>query len=139
MEEIKGDDTSINNAFGLILRATSQEKAGKTITTFYTFEVANNKGGEYQFWKYDDSQGSKVNPWKELWHHTFGREFHEGHGSNSINTFKIFAKGKNYTLIVNGKQVGTVQDGSFPSGAVGMLVNQKGTEVAFTNLLLTRN
>jgi hypothetical protein len=32
-----------------------------------------------------------------------------------------------------------VQDGSFRSGAVGMLVNQKGTEVAFSNLLLTRD
>jgi len=139
MEEIKGDDTSINNAFGMLLRATSHQKTGKTITTFYTFEVANKTGGEYQFWKYDDSQGSKVNPWKELWHHTFAREFHAGHGPKSINTFKIFTNGKNFTLIVNGKHVGSVQDGSFSSGAVGMLVNQKGTEVAFTNLLLTRN
>lgn len=139
MQEIKGDDTSINNALGMILCATSQEKSGVTITNFYSFEVVNMKGGEYQFWKYDNSQGSNVNPWKELWHRSFGSEFHQGHGPHSINTFKIFTKSKNFTLIVNGKQVGTVRDGSFPSGAVGMLVNQKGTEVAFSNLLLTRN
>ncbi len=139
MEEIRGDDTSINNAFGMILRASTQQKSGKIITTFYSFEVTNKQGGEYQFWKYDDSQGSKVNPWQELWHHPFGSEFHEGHGPKSINTFKIFANGKNFTLIINGKRVGTVQDGSFSSGAVGMLVNQKGTEVAFSNLLLTKD
>ena len=139
MEEIKGDDTSNTNAFGMILRATSQERSGQTITTFYSFEVVNMAGGEYQFWKYDNSQGSNVNPWNELWHHNFGSEFHQGHGPHSINSFKIFANGKNFTLIVNGKQVGTVHDGSFSSGAVGMLVNQKGTEVAFSNLLLTRN
>ncbi|HLH60661.1 MAG TPA: serine/threonine-protein kinase [Ktedonobacteraceae bacterium] len=136
MEEIRGDDSSINNAFGMILRATTQQKSGKMITTFYSFEVTNNPGGEYEFWKYDDSQGSKVNPWQELWHHPFGKEFHEGHGPKSINTFTIFANGKNFTLIANGKRVGAVQDGSFSSGAVGMLVNQKGTQVAFSNLLL---
>jgi serine/threonine protein kinase len=139
MKEIKGDDTSINNAFGMILRANSLQRSGKTITTFYSFEVVNMNGGEYQFWKYDNSQGSNVNPWKELWHHNFGGEFRQGHGPHSINTFKTFANSKSFTLIVNGKQVGTVQDGSFRSGAVGMLVNQKGTEVAFSNLLLTRD
>jgi serine/threonine protein kinase len=139
MEEIKGNDNSINNAFGMILRATSQQKSGKTVTNFYSFEVANKQGGEYQFWKYDNGQRSNVNPWKELWHHPFGGEFHQGHGPKSINTFKISAKGKTFTLIVNGRRVGTVQDGSFTSGAVGMLVNQKGTEVAFSNLLLTKD
>jgi hypothetical protein len=139
MEEIKGDDNSINNAFGMILCATSRQKSGKTVTNFYSFEVANKQGGEYQFWKYDNSQGSNVNPWKELWHHPFGGEFHQGHGPKSINTFKIFANGKTFTLIVNGRHIGIVQDGSFTSGAVGMLVNQKGTEVAFSNLLLTKD
>jgi serine/threonine protein kinase len=137
MEEIKGDDTSVNNEFGMILRANVQNKNGKEVTTFYTFEVLNKPGGEYQFWKYDNGQGSNANPWNELWHHGFGGEFHEGHGPKSINTFKVVANGKNFTLIVNGKQVGTVQDGSIGGGGVGMLVNLKGTEVAFSNLKLT--
>jgi serine/threonine protein kinase len=139
MEEIKGDDTSVNNEFGMIIRASIQNKNGKVVTTFYSFEVLNKPGGEYQFWKYDDSRGSSVNPWKELGHHPFGKEFHQGHGPKSINTFKIVAKGKNFTLIVNGKQVWAVQDSSFASGGVGMLVNLKGTEVAFSNLLLTHS
>ena len=137
MEEIKGDDTSINNEFGMIIRAGVQNHNGKAITTFYTFEILNKPGGEYQFWKYDDSQQAAANPWTELWHHAFSSEFHEGQGPKSINTLKIIADGKTFTLIVNGKQVGTVQDGSFSSGEVGMLVNLKGTEVAFSNLKLT--
>jgi len=137
MEEIKGDDTSINNEFGLIIYAGVQNNNGKTITTFYTFEILNKPGGEYQFWKYDGSQGSSADPWTELWHHSFNSEYHEGQGPKSINTFKIVVDGKTFTLTVNGKQVGTVQDGSFSSGGVGMLVNLKGTEVAFSNLKLT--
>jgi len=137
MEEIKGDDTSVNNAFGMIMRASIQNKNGKAITTFYSFEVQNNAGGEYQLWKYDDSQGSSASFWKKLAFHAFGKEFHQGQGPKSINTFKIIANGKNFTLLVNGKQVWTVQDSSFASGGIGMLVNLKGTEVAFSNLKLT--
>jgi serine/threonine protein kinase len=139
MEEIKGDDSSVNNEYGMIIRATIQNKNGKAVTTFYSFEVLNKAGGEYQFWKYDDSQGSGANSWKKLGGHPFGKEFHEGHGPNSSNTFKISANGKNFTLLVNGKQVWTVQESSFSSGGVGMLVNLKGTEVAFSNLTLTYN
>ena len=139
MQEIKGDDTSVNNQFGMIFRANIQNKNGKTYTTFYTLEVLNNSGGEYQFWKYDDSQGPNSNLWEKLASHRFGSEFHEGQGSKSVNTFKIIANGKNFTLVVNGKKTWTFQDGSFASGGVGMLVNLKGTEVAFSNLLLTHN
>lgn len=139
MEEIKGDDTSVNNEFGIIFRANIQNKNGKTVTTFYSLEVLNKAGGEYQFWKYDDSQGANSNLWEKLASHPFGSEFHEGHGPKSINTFRLIANGKNFTLIVNGKKAWTFHDGSFATGSVGMLVNLKGTEVAFSNLLLTHH
>jgi Protein kinase domain len=137
MDEIRGDDTSFNNESGLILRFNSQVKNGKQIITFYTFEVVNKKGGQYQFWKYDNSQGPSANPWKQLVNHPFGSEFHQGQGPRSSNTFKLLVNSKTFTLIVNGKQVWSVQDGSLVSGQVGMLVNLKGTEVAFSNLKLT--
>jgi len=133
MQEIKGDDSSFNNSFGMILCFNQHSKNGKTITTFYSFEVVNTKNGEYQFWKYDDSNGS---PWQKIWHHVFENEFHLGHRTN---TFQVVADSKKLTFIVNGKQVGTTQDGSISGGSVGMLVNLHGTEVAFTNLELTHN
>ena len=138
MDEIKGDDSSINNSFGMILRFSSQARGGKNIITFYSFEVVNNHSGEYQFWKYDSSLGSS-NPWKSIWDMKFGSEFHQGQGTKNSNTFKVVVNGKYFTLTVNGKKVGTAEDSSLTSGGVGMIVNLKGTEVAFSDLKLTYN
>jgi serine/threonine protein kinase len=135
MEEIKGNDSSINNSFGMILFFSSQSKAGHTESTFYSFEVVNIKGGQYQFWKYDSSKGTS--PWTSLWHQTFGNEFHQGEGSKNMNTFDVSVRNGVFTFTINGKVVGSVKDSSFSSGQVGMLVNLNGTEVAFSNLSLT--
>jgi hypothetical protein len=123
----------------MILRFNQQTKGRKTITTFYSFEAVNTAGGEYRFYKYDNSQGTSINPWTMLWHQSFGKEFHRGHSMTSINTFKIFANGNSFTFTVNGKDVGSFKDNSFKTGTVGMLVNLNGTEAAFSNMLITRN
>nr|BBH94594.1 hypothetical protein KTA_27930 [Thermogemmatispora argillosa] len=139
MQEVKGDDTNVNNSFGLILRFSQQTRSGKTVTTFYSFEVQNIKGGEYRFYKYDDSRGPN-NAWgTPIWRKKFGSEFHQGQGPKNVNTLKVFANGSSFTFIVNGKVVGQAKDSSLPSGTVGMLVNLNGTEVAFKDLLITRN
>jgi serine/threonine protein kinase len=140
MQEVNGNDASANNSFGMIFRFNQQTKGNTTSTTFYSFEVVNQKGGEYQFWKYDDTHGTaNGKAWKMLWHGNFGKEFHQGHGTQATNIFKVFMKGTSFTFTVNGKAVKTVQDTSFQSGMVGMIVNLNGTEVAFKNLLLTHN
>jgi serine/threonine protein kinase len=136
MQEIKGNDASLSNTFGMILRFTTYKKGNRTFNEFYIFEVVNMKGGQYQFWKYDSG---KAGLWTSIWKHPFGSEFHWGHGPASINTVRIFASGKSFSFTVNGKAVGKAQDSSIASGAIGMLVNLKGTEVAFTNLELTRS
>ena len=140
MQEVNGDDGSANNSFGMIFRFNQQSSGGNTVTTFYSFEVVNMKGGEYQFWKYDDSKGMNTSPWTKIWSAPFGNEFHQGHGAQSANTFKVFMNGGTFTIMVNGKALNqTVKDGTFANGMVGMIVNLNGTEVAFSNLLLTRN
>ena len=139
LDEIKGDDSSPNNSFGMIFRFTSQPQGNQNIVTFYSFEVVNTHGGAYQFWKYDNSKGRAAHPWTAIWQHTFGGEFHQGQGPKNNNTFKIIANGKNFTFLINGKKVGTAQDASLTSGEIGVLVNLKGTEVAFSNLSLTYN
>jgi serine/threonine protein kinase len=136
MEEIKGDDTSPTNTFGMILRYTKTSKAEK----FYTFEVLNENGAsQYGFYKYDSS--NTTNPWgtKAIWTGKTGKEFHGGHGANATNTIKVLASGNSFTFYVNGTKVGTAKDNSLQSGWIGMLVNLKGTEVAFSNLLVTRS
>lgn len=137
MEQIKGDETSLNNQFGMILDASIQPVKGKQIDKFYAFEVRNQASGQYQFWKYDNSQ--KGSPWKMLWSKNLGKEFLQGSGPSHINTIKIAASDTMFTFIVNGKQVGTFKDSSFSSGSVGMLVNLNGAEVAFSDFLLTRS
>jgi hypothetical protein len=139
MEEIKGDDTSTDNSFGMILRYSQKTTGNQTINTFYSFEVFNYNGGQYRFYKYDNSQGPTFNPWMQIWSQDFGHEFHQGHGPKSKNTIKVFASGNSFTFIVNGKAVGTIRDNSFTDGTVGMLVNLKGTEVAFSNMLITND
>jgi serine/threonine protein kinase len=136
MYEVKGDDTQFNNQFGLVFDY-NQSKNGQS--SFYFFEVANANGGngEYLFSKYDGSFGADVTPWTTLWHQKFGKEYHLGHGPAHTNTFKVAVNGKNFALFVNGKKVASVQDGSFSSGQIGMMVNYKGTEVAFSNLMVT--
>ncbi len=139
MQEVNGDDGSGQNSFGMIFCFNQQSKSGTTVTTFYSFVVVNVKGGRYQFWKYDDSKGANTSPWTNIWSAPFGNEFHQGHGAQSANTFKVFMNGGTFTITVNGKPLNqTVKDGSFASGMVGMTVNLKGTEVAFSNLLLTK-
>jgi serine/threonine protein kinase len=137
MEQIKGDQNASNNLFGMMLYATVQNTPGKAqVDKFYAFEILNSPGGQYQFWKYDNSKKTS-SPWSQLWSKSFGKEFKQGSGPTHRNTVKIIATGKMFTFLVNGKQVGTWKDHSFSHGSVGMLVNLNGAEVAFSNFLLT--
>ena len=135
MQEIKGDDTTVNNTFGMIMRFNQQNKNGHIKTTFYTFEVENAKGKDYQFWRYDDN---KTNPWSRVngGNIPIGKEFHLGKASNTIS---ITMNGSTFTVVVNGTKLSkVVHDTTFQNGSVGMIVNNPGTEVAFRNLLVTR-
>jgi serine/threonine protein kinase len=145
MEEITGNDTNANNSFGMIFRFSQQSnkknKDGDPIITFYSFEVVNIKqGGEYYFWKYDNTNPD--NPWTQIQDGKLplGSEFHQGQGPQAANTIKILMSGDKFTVTVNGTTLPkTFQDASLTQGMVGMIVNLKGTEVAFSNLLITRN
>ena len=140
MYEVKGDDTSDVNSFGMIFCYSQQSKNGKVIAKFYTFEMVNKTGGgKYQFWKYDNTNGDGPKAWTKLWDGPFGPEFHQGQGPKNANTVKVFMNNKTFTFIVNGKTIKNMQDASYSTGTVGMIVNLDGTEIAFSNLLLTRN
>ena len=136
MEAISGDESAITNQFGLVYDFSVHQKNGQTYKSFYIFEVANTKGGNYQLLKYDDN-GDPASPWTTIWSAPFGNEFHQGHGPNNVNMFKVAVKGDKFTLIVNNKVVGSARNGSLKGGLVGMLVNLDKTEVAFSKLLLT--
>jgi hypothetical protein len=143
MREVAGDDTDPTNTFGLILCYNQTTVKGQSVQTFYTFEILNQTdGSQYSFFKYDNSQSR---PWTTIWPADptrpikTGNEFHGGHDTNAINTVKIVKNGSSFTFFVNGQNVGNVQDKSYTGGKMGMVVNLKGTEVAFSNMLLTSN
>jgi serine/threonine protein kinase len=138
-EEITGNDSVENNTYGMIFRFNTQMSGNRQVTTFYSFEVENTNGGYYRLWKYDDTNATSAGAWTDLWHAKFGPEFHEGHGPQTTNVFKIAMNGSSFTFIVNGKTVGTATNTALTSGMVGMTVNLNGTEVAFKNLLVTHH
>ncbi|HTK09593.1 MAG TPA: protein kinase [Ktedonobacteraceae bacterium] len=138
--EIKGDDSSVNNQFGLVFRLNQVQQNGQSRVTFYCFQVQNTQNDvEYQLRKYDSSYTDDAEKWTTPWHATAGKEYHFGHGTSATNTLTVKVKNSAFTFVVNGKSVGTFKDTSFKGGRIGLLVNQKGTEVAFSNLLLTHN
>ncbi|BCL82912.1 serine/threonine protein kinase [Ktedonobacteria bacterium brp13] len=138
MQEIKGDDTSTDNSFGVIFRFNQQTVKSTVITRFYSLEVVNTKGGQYQFWMYDSSKPDS-SKWTKIKNGTlaFGKEYHQGKAANTIT---ISMKGSVFTISVNGTQLKqTFTDSTLKSGTLGMIVNNNGTEVAYKNLLLTKN
>jgi serine/threonine protein kinase len=143
LEEIAGDDTNTRNSFGMIFRFSKQNKVNsrnQPIVTFYSFEVVNIKGGEYKFWKYDNTNPD--DPWKEIkdGRLNFGSEFHQGQGAQARNTISIAMHSDKFVVTVNGTKLDrTFQDNTLTAGAVGMLVNLKGTEVAFKDLVISQN
>ncbi|HEY4386996.1 MAG TPA: hypothetical protein VGN34_21275, partial [Ktedonobacteraceae bacterium] len=138
--EVKGDDSSVNNQFGLVFRLNQVQQNGQSRVTFYCFQVQNTQNDvEYQLRKYDSSYTDDAEKWTTPWHAVAGKEYHFGHGDSATNTLTVKVKNSDFTFVVNGKSVGTFKDTSFKGGRIGLLVNQKGTEVAFSNLLLTHN
>jgi hypothetical protein len=139
MQEIKGDDANTANTFGMIFRFNQQTQNGKTHTQFYSFEITNvTSGGDanYQLWHYDSNQ---QNQWIAVKDGKLavGKEFHLG---KAANTIKITMQNDTFTVYVNGQKLNKVfKDGTIKSGTIGMIVNNEGTEVAFKNLLLTKN
>jgi serine/threonine protein kinase len=136
MQEVKGDDTSPYNWFGIVLRYSEHKQNGNTVKTFYVFDY-EPADGIYQFRMYNSGFGADASAWSDIWHTQKGREYHTGHGAK--NTIKVFSNGDNFTFFVNGKRVGEARDNSLSNGQIGMVVNQQGAEVAFSNLILTYN
>jgi len=140
MQEVAGNDDDPTNTFGLILR---YNQSAKGVETFYTFEIRNQTGSsQYGFYKYDSS---KKAPWTTILPTDItkpiktGKEFKAGQGKNATNAVKIVMNGSSFTFYVNGQQVATAKDTSYASGSMGMIVNLKGTEIAFSNMLITQN
>ena len=57
-------------------------------------------------------------------------------GLNQANTLSVQAKGSHFVFSINGTQVGTADDSTFPSGETGLSGNDN-IEVVYTNLIIS--
>jgi Serine/threonine protein kinase len=130
----KGAD---NNYYGMVIRYNQVDRAnGKgQHVTFYALSIYDLKQPKYRFVKVDNDKDN-AHMIKVLFEKNTGKEFH---GVNKTNTITISAKGGVYTFLVNGVTIGKAGDGEYTTGGVGMGVAGNGTDVAFTNLLLSNN
>jgi hypothetical protein len=137
MQAVAHDNTAANNYYGMVIRynAVDRPSPKSQHVTFYALRIDDLQQPKYQFIKVD-SDKDNAHLFKVLFEKNTGKEFH---GINKTNTITISARGGAYVISVNGTTVGKVSDGEFATGGVGMGVAGNGTEVAFTNLLLTSN
>jgi serine/threonine protein kinase len=135
LNEVNGLDNSTDarkvNTFGLLFRLSRPDDQH---LSYYAFLIdPNSAKPTYEFQKYDSTKSGDQRT--SLWTQKIGGEYHLEHKTNNI--IKIAADGSHFTFNVNGKEVGSKDDNALTAGQIGMIVNLKDTEIAFSNLRLT--
>lgn len=59
-------------------------------------------------------------------------------GLNQENDLKLVVKGNTFTIFINGQQVNEATDSTYTSGYIGLVAADKGAEVIYSNLLITK-
>lgn len=102
------------------------------------FRAADTSGlKEYQFYisstglfvVFDKSLGYLIQP-------TPSSAIHQGAGV--LNTIEVDARGSHFTFLINGTQVGSMNNSALPNGLVALGTEQSGIEVVFSNLKITK-
>jgi serine/threonine protein kinase len=106
--------------YGVVVRAVDPSH-------FYLFDVSAWDGGQFAFERCDERC------------HWLTGDSVTAHGTTigQSNTLSVEARGNTFTFFINGQLVGKYTDPSTPaftSGEVGLCVEEKGSEVAFSRL-----
>lgn len=143
MQSGKYDSSNAYSFYGMIVNFKNY---GGGKESFYIFRINSGTNFSYEFDKYDNrNTGPNDNPYQQLYPDPNnaagtgqgnGKELKSPHGAN---VYSISARNGTFTLLVNNVKIGSVKDTTFTSGGLGMCVNQKGSDVAFTNLALYNN
>ena len=111
--------------YGIVFRAASDQ------SHYYLFEITPSDHAHYLFWRFDSGH------WKHI---KSGNISSLATQPGKSNTLTIEARGNAFTFIVNGKPVDdSITDASglpLQTGQVGLYVENKGTEVAFSRLYI---
>ena len=115
--------------YGIVLRSTANQ------AQYYLFEITPSGGGQFDFWRFDEltkppdllAKGSVPSLLT---------------GFNQNNVISIEVLGNKFTFFVNKQQLGKpIIDSSIrhlSSGAIGLSVEGKNTEVAFSHLYIDK-
>lgn len=108
----------------------------------YSYGMAFRRSGQgnYDFfgvdirgdWTAGKAQGDK---YTALADYTVNAAIHTG--TNTVNTLQVRVTGSHFVFLVNGTQVGAVDDGTYTQGGFG-LAGAPSSEVVFTNLEIDR-
>ncbi len=112
----------LDNVFGVVFRMEDSEN-------FYLFAISSD--GMFSLGKYVDDKWSSLVEWES----TDAIET----GSGGENRLGLLAAGNEMALYVNNEELTRVQDDSFATGQIALLVgtnDEAGVEVAFDNLWL---
>jgi len=117
VEQVAGPDDA---ELGLIFRFVDEEN-------FYFFAVSNL--GTYSLWKLMDNEWEALINWTETTVLQTDAE--------AINRLSVLTEGSQFTLLVNDVALAQVEDDTFATGPVGLMVgtfDEVGVDVAFDNL-----
>lgn len=113
--------------YGLLFRAPLDQ------SRYYLFDVTSWNQGQYVFLRYDGGSHWAMLGYGSLKNFSFSKR--------GANTLSVEARGTAFTLFINDKQAGkTYHDSSkkaFASGEIGLIVEKRSSEVAFSHLYIT--
>lgn len=113
--------------YGLVFRASADQ------ASYYLFEVTASNGGQYGFLRSDGGH------WMPPLASGAIPDLLNPQGQS--NVLSVTARGSTFTFAINGQQIGKiVRDttrAALASGSIGLVVEEPGTEVAFSHLLIS--
>ena len=59
-------------------------------------------------------------------------------GLNQENDLKLVIQGSTFTIYINGQMVNSVSDSTYTSGYIGLEAIDKGAEVIYSNMTITK-
>lgn len=122
MAEVQGPHDGADY-YGVVFRSSSNQ------SHYYLFEIITSSSPEFAFWRYDGQ-------WKLL----SSGPSPALHTAAASNTITVVAHGNTFTFTINNQPLGKAITDSSPmalnSGAVGLYVEDEGSEVAFSKLYI---
>ncbi len=122
MAEVQGPHDGADY-YGVVFRSSSNQ------SSYYLFEIITSSNPQFAFWRYDGQ-------WKLLSSGAVS-SLHRGAASNTVT---IVAHADTFTFAINNQPLGKAITDSSPtalnSGAIGLYVEDEGSEVAFSKLYI---